>query len=88
MIEEVIPCTPIFTKGTILGRLQTSELWMKQNEEFPRVEAVFSVQRDIRTLTRSASTSGDYASGQVTKREEDNNIEEGISLIMKREPKC
>lgn len=63
MIGQFIPCKPNFTKETLLGRLQSYELWMKQNEEFSRFETTFSVQRDIPTLTRSVITSGDYASG-------------------------
>lgn len=39
------------------------------------------------TLIRSASTSGKYTSISRTKKEgEENNINEGLSLLMKREP--
>lgn len=49
---------------------------MEQNEESPRVETTFSIQRDKPTLTRSASTRGNYASGsQETKKEVDQNID-------------
>lgn len=62
MIEQVISCTPNFTREIFFARLQTSEMWIKQNRELPRVESSFSIQRDRPTLTRSATTIGDYAS--------------------------
>lgn len=62
-------------------------MWMRQSGEFPRVEIAFRVQRDIPMLIRSTSTSGDYANSSQTKDEEDKNIEEGLTLLMNREPK-
>ena len=37
-------------------------------------------------LSRSTSVSGDYASNKRSRNEEDKKIEEGIALLLKREP--
>ena len=60
---------------------------MKQDEKYPRVEIAFNIWRDIPTLTRIASIRWDYSSNQVEKKEEDNKINDLISLLMKKEPK-
>ena len=75
MIEHVIPCTPNFTRETLLARFQTSEIWMKQSGEFPRVKTAFSLLRDKPMLRRSESTNGNYASSNRTRQEEDNKID-------------
>jgi hypothetical protein len=62
MIEQVILCTFDFTRETLLGRLQSDEMWIRQSGEFPRFEFSFSAPSVKPMLTRSVSISGDYAS--------------------------
>lgn len=64
MVEEVIPFTPNFTRESLLMRLLTSKLWMKQNGELSRVETSFNIERDKPTLTIIVSTSGDNDSSR------------------------
>lgn len=86
MIEQVIPCTINFTRETLLGRLEVSEMNLRLSRDLPRMETAFSALSVHPTFSRSISVSGDYASSNRSRNEEDRKIELGISLLVKREP--
>ena len=58
---------------------------MKKFRECPRVEILFSAWSVHPYLSRSASTSGDYASSQRSRFDKDRRFEEVISLLVSRE---
>ena len=86
MIEQVIPCTMNFTRETILGRLEVEEMNLRLSGDLPRMETIFSALSVCPTFSRSISMSGDYAGSSRSRNEEDKKIEEGIALLVKREP--
>lgn len=85
MIDQVIPCTKKFTRETLLGRLEVEKMSLKNSRDFPRVEFFFSTLSVCLSLSRSVSTSGDYARRNKSRSQEYKRIEEGISLFVRRE---
>ena len=81
-----MPCTKRFTRDTLLGRLEAVELSLRQHGELTIVETNFGAISDCPCLSRSASTNEDCASSNKSRYEEDIKIEEGITLIVRREP--
>lgn len=85
MIEKVIPYTKNFSRETLLGRLEATKISLKQFGDLPRVETTFSAPSVWTTLSRSAKTNGDYSSNNRSRFDKDKKIEEGISLLVRRE---
>ena len=85
MIGQVIPCTKNFTREILLGILEAKKVSKMECGESSRVEITFSALNVHPYLSRSASTSGDYASNKKSKFGEDRRIEEGIYLLVRRE---
>ena len=83
MIQLVMPCTKDLTKETFLRRLESIEEEIRQFGELTWVEITFSVMNIQPNLSRSASARGDFSNSR--RSEEDNKIEEGISLLVRRE---
>lgn len=50
------------------------------------METAFSALSILPSLSRNASTNGDYARNNISRSEEDRNIEEGITLLVRRKP--
>ena len=71
MIEQVIPCTPKFSRETLLGRLKATKMNLRLSGELPRMETAFSALSIRPTLSRSTSVNGDYVSSSRSKSEED-----------------
>ena len=71
-----MPCTKKFTRETLLGRLKATEVSLEQFGELARVETTFIALSVRPSLSRSASTSGDYSSSSKSKSEENRKIEE------------
>ena len=78
-----MPCTKDFTKETLLGRLESVEVNIRQSGDLAWVEIAFSTLNIWPNLTRSASICGDFGSG--SRADEDKKIEEGISLLVRRQ---
>lgn len=89
VVDEIIVVTPNFDKETLFGKLQALKQRLKQNQNQTRTEIAFStsIQANKRALTKSASTSGDYARDWATKNEEQRKIDEVLALLVKRQPK-
>ena len=87
-MEDIEDLTKYFTRKTLFGRLQSTQIWMRQSGEFPRVEATFRVLKGMPILIRIESTNGDYTSRNQTKEDEYKKVEEGIILLLKREPRA
>ena len=71
---------------TLFGRLDIVEASLRKSRELKRVKIAFSALSVRSCLSRSASTHGDFSSSSKTKFDEDRNIEEGIALLVRREP--
>ena len=63
-----------------------AKVGLKKSGDYPRVETYFSALSVHPSLSRSASTSGGYASSGKSKSKEDRRIGEGIALLVRREP--
>ena len=85
MIKQVIPSVDKFSKETLLGRIEVAEVSLRQNGDLPGIETTLSALSMKPSLSRSTSTSGNFASSSRAKFEEDKKIEKGIVLLVKRE---
>ena len=85
MIELLIPCIEKFSRETFLGRLESIEESLRQSRELTRVEITFSALSIWPSFSRSVSTHGDFSSNSRTRFDEDKKIEEGITLLVRRE---
>ena len=86
MIELLISYTKMFTRETLLGRLEAIESSLLEFGELTKIETTFSALSVPPSLSRSASTNGDYDSSCRSIFEEDRKIKEEISLLVRREP--
>ena len=80
-----MPCTKDFKKEMLLGRLEEVEARLRQYGDLTRVEIAFNSLNVWPSFSRSASTHEDFASSSRTRSDEDRRIEEGISLLVRRE---
>ena len=85
MIEQVIPWALMFSKETLLGRLEATKFSLRQNGDLHRIETTLSALSMKPSLSRSTSTSGIFVGSSRVKLEEDKKIDEGIALLLKRE---
>ena len=85
MIEKVIPYSEKFSKETLLIRLELVEVSLKQSGYLPKIEIVLNALSMRSKLSKSVSTSGNFTSSSKSKSKEEHKIEEGITLLMKRE---
>ena len=83
MIQLSISCTNDFTKETLLGRLEVVENKLSQSKELTKIEMTFNALNIWPSLSRSTSAKGDFSS--ISRDGEDRNIEEGITLLVRRE---
>ena len=65
--------------------LEVVEVIMKENGDLPKIETTFSALSMRPSLSKSVSTSGNYASSNRGKSNKDMKIDEGIALLVKRE---
>ena len=82
MIKIMTPSTNKFIMENFLGILEATELRLRQFVELSRVDIVFIALNFHPSLSKSASTNGDYASSKSIS-EEDRNREPNVNKIFK-----
>ena len=83
MTQLLISCTKDFTKESLLGRLEVVKKGLRQCRELTSLKTTFSALNIWPSLSRSTSARGDFSSSKKFK--EDRKIEEGVTLLVKRE---
>lgn len=67
-------------------RLEAIEVSLKKSKDLPKVEITFTALSVHPFLSRSTNTSGDDARSNWSKSKEDRRVEEGIVILVSREP--